>query len=160
MEYSKLQPSGIQVDIKVLPSKISNNDDQSLSTPTPTSKPLTVFNSPADAEQIRQLNYSGFDSPPNFEAAAAIAPYRQLDKRNDSQEWCSKQSSMDIKWCIKAFELLIKYQGQIHNESTNFQWDGKLPEDGYKPKWRYSEALLYAVSAITTIGKCLLYRRD
>lgn len=52
------------------------------------------------------------------------------------------------------------FQRDIYNLSVNTEWDGQETGDRINHRWSPAGSLLYAVSAITTIGKCILLPND
>lgn len=46
----------------------------------------------------------------------------------------------------------------IYNAVTELSWDGKDLNEDIETAWNFPGALLYAVTAITTIGECPLSR--
>ena len=41
----------------------------------------------------------------------------------------------------------------MYKATVNKNWDGRAPTEEINTKWNFAGALLYAVTAITTIGK-------
>ena len=149
-----------EFDVKIGPSEKLNMSDLSLNT-TSNNRSLTTT-APLMSTTTKSL-YSAvnttIDNSPaanNLPAAASSSLHQQHDISNRSQQWCSKQGGVNQKWCVGAFRLISDYQNMIRSQVSNHSWDGNFPNEEYEPKWRYSEALLYAVSAITTIGEKLL----
>lgn len=55
-------------------------------------------------------------------------------------------------WTAEAESVLGDFQQRIYEATTVSKWDGKRTDEELSPKWNLPGALLYAVTAITTIG--------
>lgn len=62
----------------------------------------------------------------------------------------------DSDWGLEVADLLKEFEVEIYNITKNQWWDGRFGDDELLIGWSFSGALLYAVSAITTIGSTLL----
>ena len=59
---------------------------------------------------------------------------------------------------ILADNVIFSFQqGYLYNATTIENWDGKNRDDDIDLQWNFPGALLYAVTAITTIGSYVLY---
>lgn len=94
------------------------------------------------------------------------SPFTTTKKNYDSTEssvritrvYNSSVSDLKKEWLLRASDYLEKYRTIIHGYTTNKKWDGKTNLVNASTRWTFPGALLYSVSAITTIGKkiCLI----
>lgn len=122
-------------------------------------------------ENISNSLKSSFDSLPvttatqEQEVSSVSTTYPPAEPHNSNSTTHSIPLIIHIEklmWVQEIEKLIEKHQENIYNEVTKKGgWDGRKVGSNITSKWEFPEALLYAVSAITTIGKptCRLYLR-
>lgn len=69
----------------------------------------------------------------------------------------SSDAVNESDWAAEVANLLRQFEVEIYNITKNQRWDGRFNDDEPLIGWSFSGALLYAVSAITTIGNCTIF---
>lgn len=156
-QVGQMHTATIGADNQTTDTSSPNTTVAVLNTTVATSVNYTSTTTPSNHSiQVQDRKYD--DTNQNNDTGQATPAFTNVEQAASASALVQPKKNLSEQWRDEARVLTNAFQRIIHNKTTTgvYSWDGKDPGEPLESKWRYAQALLYAVSAITTIGKRLL----